>query len=258
MVPVSSGWTVGQVAKAAGVTVRTLHHWESIGLLVPSGRTATGYRVYDGDDVARLQRALAYRALGFGLDEVRALLDDDSTDVVAELQRQSERLKDQAGRLLAMAAAIDRQRRARTMGIELEPHELLEVFGDDDPTQHADEAEQRWGDTDAYRQSQERTRRYGKQDWLRLKAEQEELLQRTAAAFAAGAAADGDEAVALAEEHRLGIDRWFYACSHEMHRALGQMYVDDERFTAYYDRAAPGLAVWLRDAIAANAARHGG
>lgn len=255
MVGMSGGWTVGQVAQAAGVTVRTLHHWESLGLLMPSRRSAAGYRLYDGDDVARLQRALAYRALGFSLEEVRALLDDDGVDVAAELRRQSEQLREGAHRLLAMADAIDRQRRARQMGIELEPHEVLEVFGEHDPTEHADEAEQRWGDTDAYRESQERARRYTKQDWLRMKAEQEELLARTAAAFRSGVTPDSDVGTALAEEHRQGIDRWFYACSPEMHRALGQMYVDDARFTAYYDRAAPGLAVWLRDAITVNADR---
>ena len=250
-----SSWTVGQVAQAAGVTVRTLHHWEQVGLLVPSGRTAAGYRTYDADDLARLQRALAYRELGFGLDEVRALL-DDGADVVEELRRQSELLRDRAGRLLSMAAALDRNREARRMGIELEPHELLEVFGDSDPTEHAQEAQERWGDTDAYRQSQERTRRYGKEDWLRIRARTEDLEARSAAAFLAGTAPDSDEAVALAEEHRQGMTA-FYDCSYEMHRGLGRMYVDDERFTAHYDRRAPGLAAWLCAAIEANAARHG-
>jgi DNA-binding transcriptional MerR regulator len=251
----SSGWTVGQVAQAAGVTVRTLHHWQSVGLLVPSGRTASGYRLYGGADLARLQRVLAYRALGFGLHEVRGLLDED-VDVASELRRQSERLRDQAGRLLAMAAAIDTHGRARRMGIELEPHEVLEVFGDEDPTQHGAEAEQRWGDTEAYRQSQERTRRYGKQDWMRQRSEQADLLERLTAAFTAGLAPDSDAAAGLAEEHRRAIDSWFYDCPPAVHRCLGQMYVDDERFTAYYDAGAPGLAAWLHAAIDANAARH--
>ena len=251
----SGTWTVGQVAQAAGTTVRTLHHWEQLGLVTPSRRSPSGYRLYTADDVARLQRGLGYRALGFSLEEVRALLDDDGVDVAEELRRQSARLREGAHRLTAMAEAVDRTRRAREMGIELEPHEVLEVFGDDDPGRFADEAQQRWGETDASRQSQERTRGYRKQDWLRLKAEQEELLQRTAAAFTGGVPAGSEEGMALAEEHRLGIDRWFYDCPPEMHRALGQMYVDDERFTAYYDRTAPGLAVWLRDAIAANADR---
>jgi MerR family transcriptional regulator, thiopeptide resistance regulator len=255
---VSSEWTVGQVAEAAGVTVRTLHHWEAVGLLVPRGRSAAGYRLYDAGDLARLQRVLGFRALGFGLDEVRALLDDAGVDVAAELRRQSQRLRDSAGRLLAMADAIDKAEEARRMGIELEPHEVLEVFGDQDPTQHAAEAEQRWGDTDAYRESTRRARGYGKQDWLRLRDEQAALEQRLAAAFTGGAAPDSEEAMALAEEHRLGIDRWFYACSYDVHRGLGQLYVDDTRFAAHYDERAPGLAAWLCAAIAANAARHEG
>ena len=246
---------MGQVDKAAGVTVRTLHHWEQVGLLVPSGRTAAGYRTYDADDVARLQRVLAYRELGFGLDEVRALL-DDGTDVVGELRRQSELLRDRASRLLQVAAALDREREARQMGIELEPHELLEVFGDDDPTEHAAEARERWADTDAYRQSHERTRRYDKHDWLRLRAARDDLEARLAEAFVRGVPPDGDEATALAEEHRHSITA-LYDCSYEMHRGLGQMYVDDERFTAHYDRRVPGLAAWLHAAIDANAARHG-
>jgi DNA-binding transcriptional MerR regulator len=153
-----SAWTVGQVAAAAGVTVRTLHHWEQVGLLVPSGRTAAGYRVYGTDDLSRLQRVLAYRELGFRLDEIGPLLDDD-TDVADELRRQARLLRDQGARLLRMAAAIETNLEARRMGIELEPHEMLEVFGEQDPTQYAAEAEQRWGDTEAYRQSQQRSPR---------------------------------------------------------------------------------------------------
>ena len=247
---------MGQVATAAGVTVRTLHHWEQVGLLVPSGRTAAGYRVYGADDLTRLQRVLAYRELGFRLDEIGALLDEDG-DVAVELRRQADLLRDKGVRLLRMAAAIETNLEARRMGIELEPHEVLEVFGDHDPTQYAAEVEQRWGDTEAYGQSQQRTRSYTKQDWLRMRAEQEDLEGRMAAALRAGEPADGDAAVELAEEHRRGIDTWFYDCPHEMHRGLGQMYVDDERFKAHYDDRQPGLAQWLHEAIEANAVRRG-
>lgn len=249
----SSGWTVGQVAQAAGTTVRTLHHWEQVGLLVPSGRTAAGYRVYDADDLARLQRVLAYRQLGFGLDAVRELLDGDA-DVATELRRQAVLLRERAARLLRVADTLETNAEARRMGIELEPHELLEVFGDEDPTLHAAEAEQRWGDTDAWRQSQERTRRYDKQDWLRIRAATDDLEERMAAAMTSGAAVNGAVAAALVEEHRRGIEA-FYDCSLELHRALGRMYVDDERFAAHYDRRAPGLARWLHEAIEAAAAR---
>ncbi len=189
-----------------------------------------------------------------------SLLDDEGLDVAEELRRQSVRLRESAGHLLRMADEIDRTRRAREMGIELDPQEMREVFGDTgegDPTQYAQEAERRWGDTDAYRESSERARRYTKQDWLQVKAEGEDLEARLAAAFTSGAAADSDDAAALAEEHRRAIDRRFWTCSHAMHRALGQMYVDDERFTAHYDRRAPGLAAWLCHAIVANAERNG-
>jgi MerR family transcriptional regulator, thiopeptide resistance regulator len=246
-------WTVGRVAAAAGVTVRTLHHWEAVGLLAPSGRTAAGYRSYAPADLERLQQVLAYRALGFGLDAIAALLDDPAVDVTARLRQQSRLLTDQAHRLLRVAAALDRQLEARRMGIELEPHEVLEVFGTDDPGQYAEEAERRWGSTDAYRQSQERTRGYGKADWLRIRAAQEDLERRMAAACAAGEPPDGDVARALAKEHRQALRRDFYDCSVEMHRALAQLYVDDERFAAHYDRRQPGLARWLRDAVTAGA-----
>lgn len=248
----SDRWTVGQVAEAAGVTVRTLHHWEQVGLLMPSGRTAAGYRVYDADALGRLQRALAYRELGFGLDTVRELLDGD-LDVVDELRRQSVLLKDKAARLLAIAAALDTNREARRMGIELEPHEMLEVFGNEDPTLHAEEAERRWGVGVAWKQSQGRTRRYSKQDWLRFKADLDDLEARMAAAMTAGSPPGSELATGLAEEHRRGIETWFYDCPPGMHRDLGQMYVDDGRFTAHYDGRAPGLARWLAEAIEANA-----
>jgi MerR family transcriptional regulator, thiopeptide resistance regulator len=250
---VSDGWTVGQVARASSVTVRALHHWERIGLLVPGGRTANGYRVYSADDLGRLQRLLAYRELGFGLDAVHELLDGDA-DVESALRRQAGMLRDKAARLLRAAAALETNLEARRMGIELEPHELLEVFGDEDPTRHAAEAEQRWGDTDAWRQSQERTRRMSKQDWLRVRAEADDLEERMAAACRAGEPPAGRRAAELVEQHRLGIEA-YYDCTPEMHRALGRMYVEDERFAAHYERRAPGLADWLHRAIEAAAAR---
>jgi hypothetical protein len=130
------------------------------------------------------------------------------------------------------------------MGIELDPAEIREVFGDEDPAQHASEAEERWGGTEAWAESQRRTSSYTKEDWLRMRAEQEDLEARMAAAMARGA--DGRD---LAQEHRALLTRWFHDVSPEMHVQLAEMYVADERFTAHYDRRAPGLARWLRDAV---------
>ena len=243
---------VGQVAAAVGVSVRTLHHWDAVGLLVPR-KDSNGYRSYDARDLERLRQVLVYRELGFSLEDVRRLMDDPSVDALDHLRRQHALLVDRIARLQSVAALVHRAVEARTMGIELDPQELREVFGDEDPTQHADEARERWGDTDAWTQSQARTSSYDKQDWLQVKAEGEDLERRFAASLAAGLPADGPEARDLAEEHRQHISRRFYDCSLEMHTALADMYVSDERFTAHYEAVAPGLAQYVSDAVHANA-----
>src|SRR5690606_16615466 len=146
---------------------------------------------------------------------------------------------------------------ARQMGIDLTPEELFEVFGEQDPTQYAEETEQRYGDSDAYAESQRRTSRYRKDDWQRILAEQEQVTARLAEAMSADLPADSEEAMDAAEAHRQHISRWYYDCTYEIHRGLGDMYVSDPRFTAHYEKHAPGLAAYVRDAIVANAERAG-
>ena len=250
-------YSVGQVAGLAGVTIRTLHHYDKIGLLSPSGRSAAGYRIYEEADLERLQQILFYRELEFALEEIATIVDDQHTDAVGHLRRQRGLLTERIERLHAMVAAIDHEMEAKTMGIQLTPEERLEVFGGFNPEDYAEEAEQRWGGTEAYRQSQRRVTTYTKEDWLRIKAEEEEVRANLAAAFAAGSGPDSDEALAAAEAHRRHISKWFYDCSHETHRGLGEMYVTDERFRAHYDALAPGLAQFIRDATHANADRAG-
>ncbi len=252
------GLTVGAVARMSGVTVRTLHHYDEIGLLRASGRSAAGYRRYDDRDLDRLQRILFYRELGFGLDDIRAVMTDGDADALGHLRRQHAMLLDRIGRLRRMVVAVEKAMEAHTMGIPLTPEERLEVFGDFDPEAHAAEAEERWGGTDSFRESQRRVSRYRKADWDRMKAEASAYGDRLVAAMRAGQPADSVEAMDAAEEHRQHISRWFYDCSYEIHRGLGQLYVDDPRFTATYEGIAPGLALYLRDAIVATAERGGG
>lgn len=248
------GFSVGEVARLAGVTVRTLHHWESVGVLVPSGRTAAGYRVYDEADLARLTRVLVLRELGFPLDEVAGLLDDPHVDEVAALRRQEQLLADRIARLQQVAALVRTTREARAMGIGLDPEELREVFGDDDPTRHADEVEARWGESAAWLESRARTASYDKADWQRVKAEGAAVERRFADLLAAGADPTGAEARAVAEEHRAHISRSYYACSTEQHLGLADLYEGDERFAAHYEAVAPGLTAFV---VAAVRAAHG-
>ncbi|MEN1887021.1 MerR family transcriptional regulator [Streptomyces mirabilis] len=250
------GYSVGQVAGFAGVTVRTLHHYDGIGLLVPSERNHAGHRRYSDADLDRLQQILFYRELSFPLDEVAALLDDPEADPRAHLRRRHELLTARIEKLQKMAAAVEHAMEARTMGINLTPEERFEVFGGKDPEEHAEEAERRWGGTAEYAESQRRAARYTKDDWQRIQAEVASWGERYDALMEAGERATGERAMDMAEEHRQHIGKWFYDCSYEHHGCLGAMYVSDERFKVYYDSMRPGLAEHLRDAITANAARH--
>ncbi|MFJ8166793.1 MerR family transcriptional regulator [Streptomyces sp. NPDC096136] len=249
------GYPVGQVAGFAGVTVRTLHHYDEIGLLSPSGRSGAGHRRYDDADLDRLQRILFYRELGFPLDEVAALLDDPDSDPREHLRRQHALLTERIARLQQMAAAVEHAMEAKKMGINLTPEERFEVFGDKDPEQYAEEAERRWGGTEAYAESQRRAASYTKEDWQRIQDEVADWGARYAALVAAGEPADGEAAMDMAEEHRRHICDRYYDCPYEMHVCLGDMYVADERFKAFYDGMGEGVAEHLRDSITANAVR---
>ncbi|MEW1912665.1 MerR family transcriptional regulator [Kitasatospora sp. NPDC085895] len=250
-----SSYSVGQVARTAGVTVRTLHHYDEIGLLSPGGRTPAGYRRYEDEDLDRLQQVLFYRELGFPLDQIADILDDRSVSPNEHLRRQRRLIGDRIRHLQELAAAVERAMEAQKMGIQLTPEEKFEVFGKDYQESWEDEAEQRWGGTDAWKESQRRTGGYAKEDWVRIKAEADALNTRLAEALAAGTAPDSEEGAALAEEHRQHITGNFYECTYAIHRGLGEMYLADPRFTATYEKIAPGLARWLRDAIVANADR---
>jgi DNA-binding transcriptional MerR regulator len=248
--------TVGQLAELAGVTVRTLHHYDEIGLLSPSGRTAAGYRAYDAADAERLRQVLTYRRLGFGLREVAELVSDPAADAIAHLRRQRELLVAQKEQAAALIAAIDKELEARAMGINLTPQEQLEVFGTDKAGgEWAEEARERWGDTDAYQASQRRTAGYTKADWTRITAEADAVRDGLAGALRAGLPAAGAQATDLAERHRQHISQYFYECGYPMHRGLADMYLADPRFTQHYESVEPGLAQYVHDAIHANADR---
>ncbi|MEV6979197.1 MerR family transcriptional regulator [Kitasatospora sp. NPDC093806] len=248
------GHTVGAVARIAKVTVRTLHHYDEIGLLSPRARTRAGYRRYDEADLTRLQRILFYRELGFPLEEIATILDDDSVSPSEHLRRQHRLLTDRIAHLQELAAAVEHAMEAEKMGIQLTPEEKFEVFGESYREEWESEAEQRWGDTEAWAQSQRRTGSYSKADWERIKAEADALNARLVELFTAGEPADGGPAMDLAEVHRQHICENFYDCTFEIHRGIAGMYVADPRFTEVYERLAPGLARWLHDAMLANAA----
>jgi DNA-binding transcriptional MerR regulator len=249
--------TVGEVARLAGVTVRTLHHYDAVGLVRPSSRSPAGYRRYSAADLERLQEVLVWRRLGFSLDEVAAVLDDPAHDRAEALRRQRDLLEQRMRRLAAVRALVDRTLASMNGGWTMSDAELFDGL---DPVEwnertHGEEVRERWGETDAYRESSRRSAQYTAEDWRQIQAEGETVEAGLALLLADGVPADDPRAMDLAEQHRRHIDRWFYPCTHEMHVGLGDMYVADPRFAAHYDDRTPGLAAYVRDAVLANALR---
>ena len=249
--------TVGQMAELAGVTVRTLHHYDALGLLTPGARSAAGYRLYEDADCERLQEILFYRELGFGLEGIGVILRGPEYDRAGALRHQRDLLVVRKDRLQTMIGAVETALDAHEKGIAMTKEEMFEVFGDFDPKVHEAEVEERWAGP-ALKQSKRRTRTYGKDQWKEAMAEGESITAELAERLRAGDAPEDAASMDLAEQHRQHIDRWFYECSHEMHAGLGEMYVADARFTEYYEKYAPGLAEFVKSAIHANRARHEG
>jgi DNA-binding transcriptional MerR regulator len=259
-------YQVKQVAELSGVSVRTLHHYDQLGLLSPSARSQAGYRLYSDADLLRLQQILVNRELGLSLEDIRKLLDDPGFDRVAALRQQRTQLQARAAQVAAMIRALDHALIVAGLPIsdttttqgetpmqdDTDRQKLFEGF---DPAQYAQEAEQRWGQTEHYKESQRRTARYTAQDWQRYRDENTALMQALVAADSGGRAADSVEAMELAEQHRLLIDRWFYPCSREMHARLADMYESDARFAQNIDTFGSGLSAYLVAAIRSNAAR---
>lgn len=257
--------TVGRVAELVGVSVRTLHHWDAIGLVRPSGRSWSGYQLYDADDVARIHRVLVYRELGLALARIGEILDDPAVDPREHLLRQRDLLDERIRRLERTARAVDEMierttmddtRRTDTPGIGISPEEQARIFGTDWDPANQEEAQERWGGTEAWTQSASRTRGWSPEQWQRVKEETEELEADLAAAMAQGIVPGSEEANALAERHRRSIGS-FYDCAAARQVVLARMHTEDARFAAHYDERAEGLAAWLRAVVEENARAHG-
>jgi DNA-binding transcriptional MerR regulator len=268
-------YRVSEVAELSGLTVRALHHYDSIGLLTPTSRSAAGYRLYEDGDLLRLQQILIGRELGWPLEEIRRSLDDRAFDRRQALRAQRAALERRASRTAEMIRAIDAAialvdrandaaiveavcdapRSGESFRDEGATMDMKQLFDGFDPAEHEQEARERWGHTDAYRISTERAKSYGDADWARLAEEQRAIYDDAAAVMSAGHAPDDPAALDVAERHRLSIDRWFYPCSAEMHRGIANLYEADARFAKNIDKHGAGLAAFLAAAIRANAAR---
>lgn len=255
-------YSVGQVSTFAGVTVRTLHHYDKAGLLSPSDRSHAGYRLYNEADLVRLQQILFYRELGFPLDEIAAIFKDPQVNPLERLRARQRELNEEIARLQRLAEVAERAIEVQKTGVPLTPEERFEVFGEVAfDLSYATEAELKWAHSEGQREAMARADAHTKEDWRRLMDEAGAWRAELLAAFDEGQPSDGERAMDLAEEHRLHIARWFTSCPPDMHRRIADDFVADPRAFALVvppSQQRPGLAVYTRRAVYANAARHAG
>lgn len=243
--------TVQQVAALCGITVRTLHYYDQIGLLRPAKTTDAGYRLYGDSELARLQQILFFRELDFPLKEIASILDSPSFDHNEALMQHREVLSLKRERLDGLIHLVDQLLKGeQTMSFQEFDTTKIEQA----QQKYAQEAAERWGNTAAYQQSSKRTSGYSKEDWARISGETEQIYR--------GLAAQMDKPVSdpavqqLVKEWQDLISRNFYDCTDEILAGLGEMYTADERFAKNINQYGDGLAQFLSDAIRCYCAGH--
>jgi DNA-binding transcriptional MerR regulator len=240
-------YTVRQLAGMAGVSIRTLHHYDHIGLLAPSARTEAGYRLYGPSDLLRLQQILFFRELDVPLAEIQAILDDPGFNLVAALQQHRLLVHARVERLGALLNTIDRTIAKLTeVDMSLTDEELYEGFPKEQVERWKQEVNERY-DPALVAESNRRVRAMSKSQWNDVKAEGDAVSRRMAELMGRDPG-DPEVQTAIARQHAW-IER-FYPCSAEMFEGLGQHYADHPEFRATYDRYAIGLADFMRDAMA--------
>ena len=242
------GYKVSDVARTTGVSVRTLHYYDEIGLLVPTDRTTKGYRLYSEQDVLRLQQILIGRSLGFSLNDIKRSMDDPAFDVAKSLQRQRELLVERLSDTHKIIAAID-ETLARLSNRKKKRLDLTKIFDGFDPALYEEEVREKWGETEAYAESARRTKDYSEQEWRAIKDEQADLWKDAARAKEAGEKADSKAAFEIVDRHRRYVTRWFYTLLPDAHVQLANMWEVDQRYADSIDRYGAGLTAWVAAAV---------
>lgn len=243
-------YKVSEAAEMAGISVRTLHYYDQIGLLSPSEKTHAGYRMYTDADMAMLFQIVMLKELGFSLKRIRELGASSALADKAVLAAQRDVLIAKRARLSGIISTLDSmikdKKEDSSMSKQFSAFDMYAVK--EAQEKYADEVAKKYP-KELVDESREKTSRYSKGDWQRVSEAQEGIFRDFAACMEAEAAPDMDDVQKLVKAFQTHLNENFYTCSNEVLAGLGEMYVQDQRFTAYYDNIAPGLAVYIRDAI---------
>ena len=236
---------IKEFAKITGVSVRTLHYYDEIGLIKPALVDAqNGYRFYDENSLLRMQEILFYRELDFPLKSILEILSSPDYDKQKALAEQRKLLELKKERLERIIDALDGATKGKV---------TMTAFDNSDyetaRKQYEVEAKQRWGETDAYKEHAEKTAKYTKDKWQAVNDGLMVIFAKFAECMKNGNTADSDDAQALVKELQNYITENYYNCTNEILAGLGMMYVADERFRNNIDKHASGTAEFISKAI---------
>ena len=233
---------IKEFADFTGVSVRTLHYYDEIGLLRPAFvDRSTGYRFYDENSLLRMQEILFYRELDFSLKSINGILSSPNYDKNKALKEQKHLLILKKDRLDRLISAIDGA---------VKGENVMTAFDNSEFEKHKAEAREKWGKTEAYKEYKDRTKNYSKQKWNDLIGGMDHIMAEFAICMRKDKRPDSTEAQNLVKMLQNHITENYYLCTNEILASLGQMYVADERFTNNIDKHADGTATFICEAIA--------
>ena len=235
---------ISDVAKLTGVTVRTLHYYDEIGLLKPSEVTDAGYRLYNDADLEVLQQILFFRELDFPLEDIRKIMQNPAYEKESALRKQRELLLQKRSRIERLIALVDKTLKGER-DMSFRQFDTTEI--EETKKKYAAEAKQRWGDTAAYAEYEKKTARTSDAQQRMLDGEGAMILSEFGRNRSL--APDSAQAQALVKRWQDYITSGYYTCTKEILSCLGQMYVGDARFTQYIDQYGEGTAAFMAAAI---------
>ena len=232
---------IKEFAKFTGVSVRTLHYYDEIGLLVPAYVDKyTGYRYYNQQSLLRMQEILFYRELDFSLKTIREILTSPNYDRQKALTEQKNLLTLKKERLERLIYSIDNAMKGEN---------IMTAFDNSEFEKYKAEAKEKWGKTDAYKEHTEKTKEYSKEKWNQLSQEMNDIFAEFAVCMQNNQEPNSPQAQALVKRLQDHITENYYLCTNEILAGLGQMYVADERFKNNIDKHANGTAEFACKAI---------
>lgn len=242
-------YTVKKLAHAAGVSVRTLHHYDAIGLLSPAGIENNGYRYYGEEELLRLQQIMFFRELEFPLSKIKQILGAPDFNNLEALESHRAVLLKQKTRLSALIKTIDITIINTKKGVTMNANDMYDGFTKAQMEAYQKEAEERWGNTDAYKQSVARTKTWSKTKRKAVLEEGQNIEVKLARLI--DREVSDPQVQELVATHRANIAH-FYDVTDEIYRGLAEMYVADPRFAKHYNDVKAGLADFLSQAMLAS------